>query len=508
MTLTRRRLLAAGLAAGTTVLLEPLARRLAAEAAATAPAGSTLTDVEHVVILIQENRSFDHYLGSLRGVRGFDDHPAGDRSVFAQPWRPGRPLLPFHFDTAHTDAACTNDVTHEWGPQHEYWNGGRMDGFVRTHVRPDVDGAAYGTACMGYYTRADLPFLYALADAFTVCDRYHCSLFGPTYPNRLYSLTGTIDPHGKAGGPVVTNPGAGAADLSGIWSWETMPERLQQAGVSWKIYNQLASNNNVLSLFKAYTNESSPLFRNALLPLFPGDFEADVAAGTLPKVSWVLSPTYLDEHPPAPPELGQWVTAHVLSTLVSKPEVWARTVLFVTYDENGGFFDHVPPPTPPPGTPGEYLTTKPLPAASAGIAGPIGLGFRVPALVVSPFSRGGLLCSETFDHTSLLRFLETRFRVEAPNLSAWRRATVGDLTSTLNLVSRPDPSVPALPQPSPVDPKMLSECAPSVVQGQVAGNLFPIPVIGEPPAYPVPTHQQMPRQEQGPPRHRPSGSRR
>jgi phospholipase C len=307
---------------------------------------------------------------------------------------------------------------------------------------------------------------------------------------------------------VVTNPGAGAADLSGIWSWETMPERLQQAGVSWKIYNQLATNNNVLSLFKAYTKESSPLFRNALLPLFPGDFEADVAAGTLPKVSWVLSPTYLDEHPPAPPELGQWVTAHVLSALVSNPEVWARTVLFVTYDENGGFFDHVPPPTPPPGTPGEYLTTKPLPAASAGIAGPIGLGFRVPALVVSPFSRGGLLCSETFDHTSLLRFLETRFRVEAPNLSAWRRATVGDLTSTLNLASRRDPSVPALPQPSPVDPKTLSECAPSVVQGQVAGNLFPIPVIGEPPAYPVPTHQQMPGQEHGPPRHRPSGPHR
>jgi phospholipase C len=273
--------------------------------------------------------------------------------------------------------------------------------------------------------------------------------------------------------------------------------------VTWKIYNQLASNNNVLSLFKAYTNEASPLFQNALLPLFPGDFEADVAAGTLPKVSWVLSPVYLDEHPPAPPELGQWITAHVLSTLVANPEVWARTVLFVTYDENGGFFDHVPPPTPPPGTPGEYLTTRPLPEAAAGIAGPIGLGFRVPALVVSPFSRGGLVSSDTFDHTSLLRFLETRFGVEVPNLSAWRRAAVGDLTSALNLAVKRDTSVPSLPQPSPIDPTMLRECAPSAVQGQVQGNLFTVPVVGQSPPYPVPAHQQLPRQEPGPPRRHP-----
>src|SRR5207244_7610497 len=141
------------------------------------------------------------------------------------------------------------------------------------------------------------------------------------------------------------------------------------------------------------------------------------------------------------------------------PDLWARTVLFLTWDENGGFFDHVAPPVPSPGTPGEYLSAATLPSDAAGIAGPIGLGFRVPMLVVSPFSRGGFVCSDTFDHTSLLRFIETRFGVEAPNLSAWRRGAVGDLTSALNLAAV-DPSVPSLPSPSLTDPRVTSECVP------------------------------------------------
>jgi phospholipase C len=197
------------------------------------------------------------------------------------------------------------------------------------------------------------------------------------------------------------------------------------------------------------------------------------------------------------------VTAQTLSALVGNPALWERTVMFETYDENGGFFDHVAPPTAPRGTAGEWLTVSPLPPAAAGIAGPIGLGMRVPGLVISPFSRGGLVCSDTFDHTSLLRFLETRFGVEVPNLSAWRRAAVGDLTSALNLAVKRDTSVPSLPQPSPVDPTMLRECAPSAVQGQIQGNLFTVPVVGQSPPYPVPAHQQLPRQEPGPPRRHP-----
>jgi len=492
--LSRRRFLATGAAAvgaagGGRWLTSALGTVDAA--AATCATASSLADIEHVVILIQENRSFDHYFGTLRVVRGFDDHGPGQLGPFSQSWPanstrpPAGRLLPFRFDTSTTNGSCTNDITHEWGPQHRSWNGGAMDQFVTAHVAED--GAQLGTATMGYYTRADLPFMYALADAFTVCDYYHCSVFGPTDPNRLYSMTGTIDPEGKAGGPVVTNPSAGPRDLTGLYSWETMPERLQQAGISWRVYNQAGTNNNVLALFSQYHDPTTPLVENALLPTFPGQFQVDVATGMLPQVSWVLAPTYFDEHPPAPPEIGEWVTSQVLSALVSNQAVWEKTVLLITYDENGGFFDHAPPPTAPPGTPGEYLTVRPLPSEAAGVAGPIGLGFRVPALVVSPFSTGGLVCSDTFDHTSLLRFIETRFGVDVPNLSAWRRGVTGDLTSALNLAAPRRTTPPKLPTPSPADPKTIQQCAPTFVQGQTANV----------PPYPVPAHQAMPEQEPG-----------
>ena len=470
----------------------------AATACPPGPAGG-LADVGHVVILMHENRSFDHILGTYRGVRGFSDHPAGDLGAFAQPYAanatkpPVGRLVPFHFDTATSDAACTNDITHEWGPQHQSWNGGRMDQFVATHVA--ADGAAAGTATMGYYTRADLPFTYALADAFTVCDRYFCSTMAPTYPNRLYSMSATIDPAGVAGGPVVTNPNPGPGSLTGIYDWTTMPERLQAAGVSWKVYSQASSNNNMLPLFKKYLDPASPLFRNGVIPTWPADFDADVAAGTLPQVSWVLAPMSFDEHPPAPIAWGEWVTAQVLDALVANPAVWAKTVMFLTYDENGGFFDHVAPPVAPSGTPGEFLTVPTLPPEAAGRRGPIGLGFRVPMIVVSPFSRGGLVCSDVFDHTSLLRFLETRFGVEVPNLSAWRRSVTGDLTSSLDLASAPDLAVPSLPPTSLTDPRTTRECAPGVVIGNVSSG----------PNYPLPATQVMPTQEAGPPRRRPSG---
>lgn len=129
------------------------------------------------------------------------------------------------------------------------------------------------------------------------------------------------------------------------------------------------------------------------------------------------------------------------------PRVWRKTALFITWDENGGFFDHVAPPVAPKGTKGEYLSVANLPAAANGIRGPIGLGFRVPMLVVSPFTRGGLVCSDTFDHTSMLRFVETRFGVEVPNLSAWRRRVTGDLTGAFNFAARPNDRRPRLAAP-------------------------------------------------------------
>jgi phospholipase C len=493
--ISRRHLLKAGAAAGAAMTI---GQGLLARASASPVGGRGLSSVDHVVFLIQENRSFDHYFGTLSGVRGFDDHPEGELGSFSQAW-PGAPphsplgrLLPFHLDSTQTSGQCVHDITHAWEAQHTSWDGGAMERFVAVHVAED--GAGAGPATMGYYQRKDLSFYYALADAFTICDGYHCSVMGPTDPNRLYSLSATIDPEGKAGGPVVDNPTQGTS--AGLLSWTTMPERLQAQGISWKVYQfpptglSADTSNNMLPLFKQYHDPTSPLFENGLLPTFPGQFQADVQAGELPQVSWVLSPPEFDEHPAGPISYGEYITAQVLNALVSNPQVWSKAVLFVTYDENGGFFDHLPPSTAPPGTPGEYLTTSQLPSAAAGISGPIGLGFRVPMLVVSPFSRGGRVCSDTFDHTSMLRFLESRFGVEVPNLSEWRRSATGDLTSALDL-RYPDASVPPLPDTTQPGLSATAECA-SVFEDNLSG--------ANSPTYPVPSRQTMPTQEPG--RHR------
>jgi phospholipase C len=466
---TRRELLAAGAlgsaALGTSALLS---NSLISRALASGPACGSLNDIEHVVILIQENRSFDHYFGSYRGVTGFADPavlPLTDGSglsVFAQPGYPngydGDHLYPFHLDSFH-NGECTNDINHSWGPQHTFWDNGKMDAFVSGHEA--ADGRANGPLTMGYYTRQDLSFYYALADAFTICDHYFCSVIGPTDPNRLYTFSANLDPAGTNGGPILSTSST-RVERYGTLSWTTMPEQLRAQNVSWKVYGSPDGNygDNVLPYFKQYQTDPT-LAANALVPTYPGDFQADVAAGTLPEVSWVLAPLISSEHPPAPEEYGEVVAANVLNTLVSNPSVWSKTALFITYDENGGFFDHVPPPTPPTGTAGEYLTVNPLPADASGVVGPIGLGFRVPLLVVSPFSRGGFVSKQTFDHTSLLRFLETRFGAEVPNLTAWRRAATGDLTGAFNF-ARVDTSVPSMPQPSATDSRItMSSCAAS-----------------------------------------------
>jgi phospholipase C len=371
-----------------------------------------------------------------------------------------------------------------------------MDSFVRVHTEPENEGPTQGTLTMGYYTRADLPFYYALADAFTLCDGYHCSVMGPTHPNRLMQMSGTLDPSGSAGGPVIVTNGSPSALFS--VHWDTMPEVLEDAGVSWKYYNPGGAlysidtmrkigltTDSVLPYFSQYQNPASALYQKAFLPTFPGDFADDVRSGNLPKVSWISTPVGYDEHPPAPSFLGEWFTDQVLQTLLLNPDVWSKTVLFHMYDENDGFFDHVAPPVPAAGTAGEFLTVDPLPADANGIAGPIGLGFRVPLLVVSPFSRGGHVCSQTFDHTSQLRFIEERFGVKAPNISPWRRSAVGDLTASLRLDQK-DLSVPDLP-PTRDDPTYVTS------KGCTQGDL--LEVATDQPPYPLPSTQRMPTQE-------------
>jgi len=436
--ITRRQALrnAAVAGAGATALTGA-ANELVARALAASPTHGKLSDIEHVVILIQENRSFDSYFGTFPGVRGFGDRKG--RSAFFQKGKDGRTVQPFHFKTG-----CMSDITHDWAPQHQAYHGGKMDRFLSVH-QADAGNAAAADETMGYYNGADIPLYHALAEKFTICDAYHCSVIGPTDPNRLMSMSAWIDPHGTHGGPLVQTE---LANRTGRFDWVTMPERLSAHGISWKVYNEPVSGrfDNVLTYFKSYS-AGSRLYDRGIAPSYPADFLHDLSSGKLPQVSWLTPGVTQSEHPGfSSPQAGEQAVAEIMNALLGHPDVWRKTALFITWDENGGFFDHVAPPTPPAGTKDEFLTVASLPDAAGGIRGPIGLGFRVPMIVVSPFSRGGLVCSDLFDHTSTLRFLETRFGARVPNLSRWRRMATGDLTSAFNFAARPNARRPPLPQ--------------------------------------------------------------
>ncbi len=513
--MTRRQVLAGGLGAVGAALLAACSSPAAHRALATAPAGSDLGAIEHLVFLMQENRSFDHYFGAYRGVRGFDDRTGDALATFHQAW-PGAGhddvLLPFPLASATAQLCAGNaDVpTHDWAPQHQSWAGGTNRAFVAVHAEERYDGPAQAPLVMGYYDRQQLPYTYALADAFTVCDQYFCSVLGPTMPNRMYWLSGTLDPDGRHGGPILETPGlagpGSAADAVGSCSWTTMPEVLQDHGISWKVYQPpgtatgaaraiaLATAFNNLLYFRQYVDRpTTELATRAFTPTYPADFAADVAAGTLPAVSWVLPPLAYSEHPNSSPAAGQWFVSQLLDTLWSNPAVWARTVVVVSYDENGGFFDHVVPPTPPPGTAGETVTVNPLPADAGGVGGVVGLGFRVPCLVISPWSRGGWVDSTVYDHTSQLRLIEERFGVPVPNLSAWRRRTTGDLTTALGMASA-TVSRPSLPATS-LD--LPPGCPTDTPAGLLDFLRPPEPVT-------VPADQHLPTQEPGVARRRPT----
>jgi len=514
--LSRRGFIAGGVGLGAAALLDACGgSSVVTNAASTLPAGSDLGAVEHVVMLMMENRSFDHYFGVYPGVRGFDDHPAGDYGAFAQAWpqAPGTAphadtLLPYHLDVATTMAQCAgnSDIpVHDWLPQHLSWNKGAMDAFVSTHAAETYDGPAQGPLVMGYLTRQDMPFRYALADAFTIGDAYHCSVIGPTMPNRLMWLSGTIDPSGTAGGPVLETPGFSTAGAAvGSCSWETVPELLEDKGVSWKVYqptgtsvgplikDNLAIAFNALLYFKQLLNPGTPLYEKSFLPVWPNEFVSDVQNDTLPSVSWILPSLVESEHPSAAPLNGEYMISQVVQALSANESVWAKTVLIVSYDENGGFFDHVPPPVAPAGTAGEFVTGTPSRSGAGGtdggVSGPIGLGFRVPLLVVSPFSRGGYVNSDLFDHTSQIQLLEERFGINCTNISAWRRSTVKSLSSALNLKGSGNTSLPPLPATSENGPVVAAECPDNQ---QITSLLAPAPALT------VPADLTMPTQEPG-----------
>ncbi|WP_206784955.1 phosphocholine-specific phospholipase C [Amycolatopsis sp. MtRt-6] len=425
----------------------------------------TLRDVEHIVVLMQENRSFDHYFGTLRGVRGFGDpRPAtlaDGKAVWAQS-DGNRDILPFRPEADNLGLQFIQDLPHGWNDTHAAWNGGRYDKWV----------PAKGSTTMAYLTREDIPFHYALADAFTICDAYHCSFMGSTDPNRYYMWTGYTGNDGQGGGPVLGNDEKG-------YSWTTYPERLEQAGVSWKIYQDTGDGLDaagswgwIEDAYRGNYGDNSLLYFNSYRNAKPGDalyekartgtnakagegyfdrLRADVKAGQLPQVSWITAPEAFCEHPNWPVNYGAWYIAQVLDALTANPDVWSKTALFITYDENDGFFDHVVPPYATAGQSTVDTTGEIFAGSAANPAGPYGLGQRVPMIVVSPWSKGGYVCSETFDHTSIIRFVERRFGVREPNISAWRRSVCGDLTSAFDF-ARTDTRVPALPDTAGYEP--------------------------------------------------------
>ncbi|MGW7238368.1 phosphocholine-specific phospholipase C [Streptomyces sp. NPDC054804] len=421
----------------------------------------SIEDVEHIVVLMQENRSFDHYFGTLRGVRGFGD-PRPVTQDNKSVWRQSngtKDILPFHPDADDLGLAFIQDLPHGWADTHTAVNNGKYDKWV----------PAKGSTTMAYLNRDDIPFHYALADAFTICDAYHCSFMGSTDPNRYYLWTGYTGNDGQGGGPVLGNDEAG-------YSWTTYPERLEKAGVSWKIYQDVGDGldaaggwgwiqdayrgnygDNSLLYFKQYQNAQpgDPLYDKARTGTdatkgegFFDRLKADVKTGKLPQISWVVAPEAFTEHPNWPANYGAWYISQVLDALTADPEVWAKTALFITYDENDGFFDHVVPPFPPASAAQGKSTVDPaldlFKGDASHAAGAYGLGQRVPMIVVSPWSKGGYVCSETLDHTSVIRFMENRFGVHEPNISPWRRAVSGDLTAAFDF-SRKDTKPVALP---------------------------------------------------------------
>ncbi|MBP0458543.1 phosphocholine-specific phospholipase C [Streptomyces montanisoli] len=466
----RRFLQLAAATAATSALPAAIARAAAIPAAVRS---GTVQDVEHVVVLMQENRSFDHYFGTLNGVRGFGDPrpvplPNG-KPVWYQADGAGKVTLPFRPDEANLGLTFIEDLNHDWNGTHNAFNQGNWDSWI----------PAKTATTMAHLSRKDIPFHYALADAFTICDAYHCSLLSSTDPNRYYMYTGWVGNDGSGGGPVIGNEEAG-------YGWRTFPEMLERAGVSWKIYQDTGTGldkaggwgwtsdpyignygDNSLLYFTQYQNAApgSPLYEKARTGthvdggggLFDG-LRADVKGGRLPQVSWIAAPEAYCEHPSWPANYGAWYVSQVLDALTSDPDVWSKTVLLLTYDENDGFFDHAVPPYPPVdsswglstvSTSGEIYTGGASSSYEKNL--PYGLGPRVPMLAISPWSTGGWVCSQTFDHTSIVQFIEKRFGVHNPNVSAWRRAVCGDLTSAFDFTGASG-RVPGLPGTSGYQP--------------------------------------------------------
>jgi phospholipase C len=486
--------------------------------------GSTFYDAEHIVFLMQENRSFDHMFGTLKGVRGFNDPRVktlpNNNKVWLQNDEKGKTYAAFHIDINQTKITWQGGLPHSWSDQVAARNKGKYDKWVPVK----------SLMTMGHYKRTDIPFYYAMADAFTICDHHFCSSLTGTTPNRLFFWTGTIRPEQHANSvPVVNNNQAESHDNVFV-DWQTFPALLEDHGIQWKVYqNELWTSalpegdiddwlgnygDNPLEYVKQHQVKLSAYFRqngdqtshpaltatevlakyNRLSPheknlidkafttniddpdylkLSPfayaneqgkeetinvpaadifKQFRNDVDSGKLPTVSWLVAPQRFSDHTSSP-LYGTWYVSEAIDILTKNPEVWKKTIFILTYDENDGYFDHIPPFVPP--KPDDLSTGKVSDGITAWVDyeykkdSPIGLGYRVPMLVASPWSKGGFVNSQVFDHTSSLMFLEnflskkTGKQIKSNNISPWRRAICGDLTTIFRPYNGENIAVPA-----------------------------------------------------------------
>jgi len=312
--------------------------------------------IKHVVVDMQENRSFDHYFGFAPFAGAY-----GVPSGYSQPDGSGGVVKPYHFSSL-----ATPDIGHSWGAMHRQYDSGKMDGFYTTD----------GINCMGYYTQADLPFYYSLFQSSSLCTNYFCSLMGPTWPNRFYLAAGTS-------GGITTNGIWGY----GVFDYPIILDLLEAAGISWKVYNvswdsvPFGNTDNVFVFWKRWAHDQRTRGSK-------GEYLDDLRLGRLPQVSFII-PSFArgwDEHPPADVSIGMGIQQQLITALMQS-SAWNSSAYILTYDESGGFFDHAAPPQ--------------LDA--------FGLGIRVPTWVISPWAKPGHLEPKLYEHSSVLKFIEAVF---------------------------------------------------------------------------------------------------
>jgi phospholipase C len=442
-----------------------------------------MDQIEHIVIFMQENRAFDHYYGTMQGVRGFNDRAAtpvpSGMTTFYQPVNKSnlkQYMLPFHVDTLTTNAICMDAPTMDFPTDISMLDNGLYDAWNTARV-PGMG--------MSFFNRSDLAYYYTLYDNFACGDQYFMSTYTATDPNRLHVFSGSNGL--SAGSKMADSPCVDDTEPVPGWDWITMGEVLEAANISWKVYQQADNfDDNGFAWFRTFQNATAgnPLYDKGLARSVDmiQDLENDLAAGKLPQVSWLVGPANVSEHASYHPSAGEDFSARILARIQAHPEVYAKMAFILNYDEGGQFYDHHWTPNVPLNPPqdGQSTVTTQGEVWEGGPYGakvPIGPGFRVPLLVVSPWSRGNIVVSEFFDHTSVLQFVEERFNVSLPTISPWRRVVTGNLLSAFDF-DHPDYSWPNLPNTSKYPNRSNKEC-----------NDLPPPQ--------VPAKQSFPQQETG-----------